>query len=253
MCGAGGVKRRFSTISYGHLPLSGRQTPDPVLDMRIFAPIIILLFVISCFAQEKPTATLVDEFAHSPCDEFRARVDNFYIQLNKAPSSRGYFVVAGGNAFLDEKLGYELLMDGTIAQRQYDPGRVTKIRSTENGMIRVQMWLVPEGAIKPDLAETQWNLTLPAGTRAFVIHSGLEGICSYPTFPSQMKEYLGANPGMRVHVVVYASNSRTRKRGVRETLHDLEGIPKNRVRYFYSYVEGPDPYEDYWLVPTKKR
>lgn len=195
---------------------------------------------------------MVDEFDHYQCEEFLARIDNFYIQLNNNRSATGYFVVSGGDEIIRAKTSCEMMLDGAVAARAYDPVRVTKIRSTNNGKLRVRLWLVPAGAETPDFGVSRWNLALPAGAKPFLFHTDMEQICYTPTFPGQMKEYLDANTGMRVHVVVYANSARSRRKDIRESMPRIKDIPKDRLRYFFVKTKTPYPYSDYWLVPAKK-
>jgi hypothetical protein len=221
--------------------------------MKRIIPILIFLLAVqtAAQAQEDPKAILVDEIEKVYCDEFLARIDNFFIQLNRYPEAKGYFVLSGANEFLERKLGYEMMFDGAISWRSFDASRVTKIRSTETGNVHLQFWLVPTGADVPNFISQSWNFTLPLGSKPFLFHSDMEQICSSPTFPQVMREYVSANPGMRVHVVIYANSSNGRRKGVTESKPALKGIPKDRIRYFFQR-SSYDSYADYWLVPKRR-
>lgn len=220
--------------------------------MRNFLLIFVLLTANSGLAQNKPKAMLFYEPERQVhCDEFQVIVDSFFIELFNMPSSHGYFVLTGGNEFLQDKINYEMMFDGYINQRRYDRGRVTTVRGAETGNVKFQMWVVPVGADIPKFETVKWNFKLPAGTKPFVIHSDMVQNCSLP-FSKFMNEFLAADPDTRVHIVIYANSARSRRRRVRETFPVMIGIPANRRRYFF--VRSSDPYlnADYWIVPKER-
>ena len=65
---------------------------------------------------------MIDEFGKAPDDDVKARVDNFYIQLNNNPSAQGY-IINYGNAAQIKKRKAQIMK--AINFRKYDVNRVT--------------------------------------------------------------------------------------------------------------------------------
>jgi len=212
-----------------------------------------LLGLSSSAQNAKPV--LIDEFGNIPCDDYLARVDNFYISLGSDPTAHGYAVISGF-PYLRRRLAYDLWLDGAVWSRRFDPDRITKIRGKEIGDIRMQFWLVPGGAEPPKFDPSAWNFTFAEKSKPFVFHSEMEQICSSPTFTRPYKEYIDANLGSRGHVVIYAASQRSFRKTLQEAKERLKGIPGKRLRYFFVRIDGSpygdNSYADYWLVPKRK-
>jgi len=94
-----------------------------------------------------PTARLVDEFGPQKDDEVKARVDNFYIQLNNDPSAKGYVVIAGTPAQITKQKAQIMK---AVNFRKYDPSRITFVEAPAMGAdVHTKFYLVPAGAIPP--------------------------------------------------------------------------------------------------------
>ncbi|HQZ96417.1 MAG TPA: hypothetical protein PLP21_08865 [Pyrinomonadaceae bacterium] len=93
-----------------------------------------------------PTATPVDEYGALKDDDVKARVDNFYIQLNNNPSAKGY-IINYGTAAQIKKQKAQIMK--AITFRKYDAGRVTFVDGPNNGEVKTKFWLVPAGADNP--------------------------------------------------------------------------------------------------------
>ncbi|MEQ1604755.1 MAG: hypothetical protein ABL999_07785 [Pyrinomonadaceae bacterium] len=94
---------------------------------------------------QKP-AIPVDEYGVLKDDDVKARVDNFYIQLNNDPSSKGY-IINYGTAAQIKKQKAQIMK--AINFRKYDASRVTFVDGPNNGEIKTKFWLVPAGADNP--------------------------------------------------------------------------------------------------------
>ena len=60
-----------------------------------FTFLLLFSFVFSVSAQNKE-ARIFDEFGNVPCGELRFRLDNFLVELQNNPQSRGYVIVYDG-------------------------------------------------------------------------------------------------------------------------------------------------------------
>ncbi|MEP6788590.1 MAG: hypothetical protein ABJB40_09175, partial [Acidobacteriota bacterium] len=95
----------------------------------------------------KPELTKVDEFGKLPDDEVKARVDNFYIQLNNNPSAQGYIVNYGTPAEIAKRRAQIMK---AINFRKYDTSRVTFVDGPDTGAgVNTKFYLVPAGADIP--------------------------------------------------------------------------------------------------------
>ncbi|CAN5470115.1 hypothetical protein BH10ACI3_BH10ACI3_11650 [soil metagenome] len=96
---------------------------------------------------ERPNSNITDEFGNAPNDDVKARVDNFYIQLNANPSAKGYIINYGTPAQIKSR---KAQIDKAITFRKYDKSRVNYIDGPDSGAgINTKFILVPEGADVP--------------------------------------------------------------------------------------------------------
>jgi hypothetical protein len=90
---------------------------------------------------------LVDEFGKATDDDIKARVDNFYVQLNADPTATGVIVNYGTP--LQIKVRKAQIMKA-INFRKYDPSRVKFIDGPDTGTgINTKFYIVPAGASDP--------------------------------------------------------------------------------------------------------
>ncbi len=94
----------------------------------------------------KATAELVDEFGPLSNDDVRARVDNFFIQLQNNPNAQGYVINYGTDRQIAAR---ERLITNHINMRGYDRSRITFVRGGEGTGQNTKMFLVPPGADVP--------------------------------------------------------------------------------------------------------
>jgi hypothetical protein len=94
-----------------------------------------------------PTSSEFDTFANVPNDEVKARVDNFYIELNNNPSAAGYIINYGTDKEITRR---EKQIRDAIKFRNYDASRITFVRGGDSGTgIRTVFFIVPAGATPP--------------------------------------------------------------------------------------------------------
>ena len=89
----------------------------------------------------------VDEFGPAVNDDVRARVDNFYAQLNNNPNAQGYIINYGTPAEIRRRRAQIMAQ---INFRNLDASRVTFVDGPDNGTgINTKFYLVPAGATPP--------------------------------------------------------------------------------------------------------
>ncbi len=95
-----------------------------------------------------PQTKQVDDFGKLTNDEVKARVDNFYIELNNNPTAQGYIITYGTAKQIAAR---EKQIRDAIKFRNYDASRITFVSSvtTTGGDVRTVFWLVPAGATPP--------------------------------------------------------------------------------------------------------
>ncbi len=97
--------------------------------------------------QGNPDSTMTDEFGPLSNDDVKARVDNFYIQLNNDPSAQGYIINYGTAAEIRRR---KAQLMSAIKFRKYDVSRVTMVDSITDGGQNTKFYLVPAGADNPN-------------------------------------------------------------------------------------------------------
>jgi hypothetical protein len=92
-------------------------------------------------------ANLIDEFGKATDDDVKARVDNWYIQLNQNPSAQGYVINYGTPAEIKRR---KAQIQKAINFRKYDASRLTFVDGPDNGTgPDTKFYLVPPGADNP--------------------------------------------------------------------------------------------------------
>jgi hypothetical protein len=94
-----------------------------------------------------PENTLIDEFGKATDDDVKARVDNWYIQLNQNPNAQGYVINYGTPAEIRRR---KAQIQKAINFRKYDASRLTFVDGPDNGTgPDTKFYLVPPGADNP--------------------------------------------------------------------------------------------------------
>ena len=150
------------TISYGEI-LSGQGTPtiyvntEKVEGHDVTATVEILDFPRGCpnIASENsgticlPQSTLLDEFSSSEQRIDKARMDNFFAELQNNPNDQGYIIEKfkrnTSKAVIKQKLAK---ISSYIKMRGFDPTRITIVHDLADE-IQTQFWQVPPGATPP--------------------------------------------------------------------------------------------------------
>jgi hypothetical protein len=111
----------------------------------LFLTILFASFQI-CFGQEKAEAVLIDEFSSMPCDEFLARIDQFFTDLNNNPSSMGYFVIYPEKISARKAIPYVNWINAQLALRKFDESRYIIIQGEKRDEQKIEFWRVPPGS-----------------------------------------------------------------------------------------------------------
>jgi hypothetical protein len=92
-----------------------------------------------------------DEFPNIKFDDEKARLDNFAIQLQNEPGSRGYILVYSGprDRAGDAQKRADRARDYLVITRGLDANRIVTILGGQRTAQTVELWLVPNGANPP--------------------------------------------------------------------------------------------------------
>ncbi len=92
-------------------------------------------------------APIIDEFGALKDDDVKARIDNFYIQLNNDPNAQGYIINYGTPAQIKARRAQIMK---AINFRKYDASRVTFVDGPDTGEgVKTKLSIVPPGATPP--------------------------------------------------------------------------------------------------------
>jgi hypothetical protein len=92
-----------------------------------------------------------DEFPNIKFDDEKARLDNFAIQLQNEPGSRGYILVYSSprDHAGDAQKRANRARDYLVGTRGLDANRIVTLLGGQRGAQTVELWLVPNGANPP--------------------------------------------------------------------------------------------------------
>jgi hypothetical protein len=100
----------------------------------------------------KPIGDRFDEFGDIARNDEKARLDNFAIALQNDPSAMGYLIVYPGatSKRRDVQDHFGRVIEYLVHSRQIDQSRIKTIEGRKKGELRVELWIVPQGATPPN-------------------------------------------------------------------------------------------------------
>lgn len=105
----------------------------------------------------KVNATLlqIDEFGRIANGDLKARMDNFYVELNNNPAAKGYIIIYGSRAERgrDTQNRTNTIKNYSL-MRRFDMNRMTIINGGYREKISTELWLSFDDAAKPVLTRT---------------------------------------------------------------------------------------------------
>jgi hypothetical protein len=122
--------------------------------------VILITFCVTGSASPAPTRPF-DEFGDINCEDEMARLDNFAIQLQNDPSSKGLIVFYGGRRFRgrlpkqgEAEARAARLKPYLVGRRGIPKDQVMVVGWGYTEEWHVQLWIVPRGATIPDRKPT---------------------------------------------------------------------------------------------------
>lgn len=194
---------------------------------------------------------LVDEFGQISCDDFLARIDGLYTQINANPGSKGYFVISGSKEVLTGKLGFELLFETAVRQQGHDSTVASIIRGNESGPLDVKIWIAKAGSELPSFGATKWDLRMRPGSTPFRLRSDMAQICDPPRIDRVARDLVDSNPDGSIFVVVHGPNAHQRRVEFKVARKMLTGFDATRIRYLLRHSQTS--YSDYYFALGKPK
>ena len=104
----------------------------------------------SCTTQVRPVAIArkFDEYGNIRFNDEKARLDNYAIQLQNEPTSQGY-IIAFGSCDAEGQTRGNRAKDYLVNTRGIDAGRLVVVDGGCMPELKVQLWIVPQGATPP--------------------------------------------------------------------------------------------------------
>jgi hypothetical protein len=138
--------------------------------MRKFGAMIVICCVIAGYAYAfSSSSELFDKFGDVCCDDEKARLDNFAIQLQNNPESQGYIIFYGGRRHNypychsarqslprrgEAEARVARLKPYLVNSRGLDPKRIVVINGGYRESWMAELWIVPKGADAPTTTPT---------------------------------------------------------------------------------------------------
>lgn len=93
-----------------------------------------------------------DEFGDLARNDEKARLDNFAIALQNDPTATGYVIVYPGSTSKRREVQdhFGRVIEYLVHSRQIDQSRIKTIEGRKKDELRVELWIVPQGATPPN-------------------------------------------------------------------------------------------------------
>lgn len=222
----------------------------------ILAALGPLLFPDPALAQDKPQpgARKFDEFGDVQFSDLKARLDNFAIQLQQEPGTRGFIIVYRNRRDIPGISSRYALRakDYTVSNRGIPKERVVTVDGGPAACFTYELWIVDPGAAPKPRADAYSRIFIDTDSALkfdeihYALRSDLgEYDASVPGItPEELEAFAAAlrqHPRARAHVIAYKQHQRDRRtdppgvsrqmlRSVRRDLIKLFGIAPARIK-----------------------
>ena len=86
----------------------------------------------------KDVSNKIDEFGNIANGELKARLDNFFVELQNRPNKKGYIVITGASKTI---LSREKLIRNYIFFRKFDASRIEFVKNGYSKEIKTELWI----------------------------------------------------------------------------------------------------------------
>ena len=221
--------------------------------------IAVLISTIGAISQTRPEANLINEFGPMPCGHIHAWTDASAEEIKKDPTSRLAILLYPPTTRPEQARIYRLQISRFLQLRGLDTDRYSFYKSElPETQIRTQFWKLQPGSEQPFADAVRWNEDPPDTSRPFVFGYEDEiNIC--PTFvPRVYARLLRETPGSRGHVVINSgkdamTDNFSFAEQVMKELVESEGVPRRRLRLFFTKADRNSTFAEFWFVPARKK
>jgi hypothetical protein len=210
-------------------------------------------------AQERPEPVLVDEHGRLPCDDLLGRLDLYFSELSKDPSSVGVAILSSTRG--DKRLAVfrQHFIEAHARDRGFTSNPIKFIRTISGDSLSVQLWRVPAGGQEPSVSNVDSTYGLPDTFEPLMF--GVEyiygdDICPEVEDQPIFAKFLEGNPASRGNIVVRdRSIERARRKAdrIRYVFRTKYGITSSRLRFFTRMASRSalmrEPIVEYWYLP----
>jgi len=240
--------------------------------MKKFIFLCIVLFTAATVLAQKPKPVLVDEFGEVCSEDLMARMDNFFIELNKDSTSQEIVTFHGREDMEGRNVKlWRYISDIYPQLRIRDLSRLTFIRGENRHQQLIQFWISPPGVEKtqimlyapqrhypePRLFDRAWvDIHRWYGQTDIYSDGFLDLGCDFSPNRELFAKILRENKHLNAFLIVYTKKS-DRKLGRKIAtfaLIDLVGnykVPRSAIRAIYGGTRK-EPEVEFWLVPKGK-
>jgi hypothetical protein len=269
----GGKKPGLSKLT------KGKMLPPHMKFINNLASVTLLvLFAVQLvFSQEAPKAILIDEFGKICSEDFMARYDNFLIQLQNAPTAKGYFIFYGDRNVEGRNVNYiNAFRAWYPAIHRFDASKLIVLRGDDRDEMHVQLWVVPAGAEppKPDKDYVRATIveTVLYDRNWADFYNGIEGKgpleiysngffdlgCEFAPNVGGFAKTLFENTELIGYLITYTKFGRGVMRGTQVGQFAINAlvknykVPRKRLKLIYG-GNRKEPEIELWLVPKDQK
>jgi hypothetical protein len=229
---------------------------------RVF--LFLICLAIATSAQEPTKAVLVDEHGQLPYDDSLGRLDNWYSELSKTPSSIGLAVISSPLGEKHRSVFRQYLMEANARFRKASEVLQLKyVRTNSSGDLKVRLWRIPFGAQEPRIENVDNTFVLPKDLKPFLLgeeypdYLGADNICPGERSDQRIfASFLKDNQSARGNIVVRdrtIAKAQAKAARILRTFKGQYGISRSRLGVFPRKRSVPsnnfEPIVEYWYLP----
>ena len=238
------------------------------VQLLVYMLVLLIALTQATYAQEsQPVPKKVYEYGDINCEDFSARLDGFAIEVQNDVTSKVYIIIYPGRKLQSRNFSHFTDTKNYLAHsRGISRERIVILRGDEREELKVELWLVPEGATspkpepQPKLEEENLNTPIKFDEDYPEYPFELYGDCcvSHCTLRQisfkRFAEALTQKPGATGYFIIYkgedASLKTTRRimRQVRQRMIRKYHFSEKRIKVVYG---GRRDYREMeiWIVP----
>ena len=220
--------------------------------------LLILLGLQFIFGQDTPNAKLIDvlESDFNDCD-LSIRIHDYFLESEK-DNSRILIVIYEDKENSVKKYIIENWVRSQIKfQKLPDERFIISFAKNEDATnSAIQFYKLPQNTEIPLFTEIPKDYKILNFSNGRLIASSIGELFSSLFNLDLYAKILKTNPNLIGKIVVYENNPRFRQKKIIKLVDELTNqyqVPKSQVRFYFSKQNVGFSYEDYWLVPKRRK